>query len=219
MVMLKNPIMGKNDMVLRRRITGQEFRAADVDGDKSISGHPAVFDSPADIGGYFQEIIQRGAFDGCDMTDVLLFVNHNQGKVPLARSRRNNGNSTMTLSVDDKGLKMDARLDCENNADAKKVYSAISRGDMDGMSFCFRIAEQKWTGLDGDYPTRYISKIAKVYEVSAVNEPAYENTDIYARDKTALESARQAVDTARDQLESRDEIDIYKWKNKILGGM
>ena len=123
----------------------------------------------------------------------------------------------MTLTVDDIGLKMDADLDVENNQEARALYSAIKRGDMDGMSFCFRVKEQKWENLDTDYPTRRIMKIAKVYEVSAVNEPAYEDTDISARDKAALESARKEVETARSQsLESENELEVYRLKNRIM---
>lgn len=209
-----------------RSYARQEFRAAEggdegggegVAGTRSITGHPAVFKSPADIGGYFEEIIEPGAFDDCDMTDVLLFTNHRDMKIPLARSRRNNGNSTMTLTVDDIGLKMDADLDVENNQEARALFSAIERGDMDGMSFCFRVKEQTWDNLDTDYPTRHITKIAKVYEVSAVNEPAYADTDISARDKAALESARKAVETARSaSLESEDELEIYRLRNEIM---
>ena len=195
----------------------QEFRAIDDGGGKKrVDGHPAVFDKPADIGGMFEEIIERGAFDGCDLTDVLLFVNHRQGKIPLARSRRNNGNSTMTLDVDDIGLHMMAALDVENNAEARAVYGSIERGDMDGMSFCFRVEEEEWEKLDTDYPTRHITKIAKVYEVSAVNQPAYPDTDIAARsDKEALDNARKAVETARSK-EVETSIEAWKLKNEII---
>ncbi|MDY6300083.1 MAG: HK97 family phage prohead protease [Selenomonadaceae bacterium] len=222
-----NPATSKEDaLTCVRSYARQEFRAAEggdegdgegVAGTRSITGHPAVFNSPADIGGYFEEIIEPGAFDDCDMTDVLLFTNHRDMKIPLARSRRNNGNSTMTLTVDDIGLKMDADLDVENNQEARALFSAIERGDMDGMSFCFRVKEQTWDNLDTDYPTRHITKIAKVYEVSAVNEPAYADTDISARDKAALESARKAVETARSaSLESEDELEIYRLRNEIM---
>lgn len=195
----------------------QEFRAIDDgEGKKRVDGHPAVFDKPADIGGMFEEIIERGAFDGCDLTDVLLFVNHRQGKIPLARSRRNNGNSTMTLDVDYTGLHMTAALDVENNAEARAVYGSIERGDMDGMSFCFRVEEEEWEKLDTDYPTRHITKIAKVYEVSAVNQPAYPDTDIAARsDKEALDNARKAVETARSK-EVETSIEAWKLKNEII---
>lgn len=195
----------------------QEFRAIDDgEGKKRVDGHPAVFDKPADIGGMFEEIIERGAFDGCDLTDVLLFVNHRQGKIPLARSRRNNGNSTMTLDVDYIGLHMTAALDVENNAEARAVYGSIERGDMDGMSFCFSVEEEEWEKLDTDYPTRHITKIAKVYEVSAVNQPAYPDTDIAARsDKEALDNARKAVETARSK-EVETSIEAWKLKNEII---
>ncbi|BAL83528.1 putative phage prohead protease [Selenomonas ruminantium subsp. lactilytica TAM6421] len=201
-----------------RHYEGQEFRAVSNDtGDKVLVGHPVVYERKADIGGWFAEVIERGALDGCDMTDVLFFVNHQQSKIPLARSRRNNGSSTMTLRVDDAGLAMEARLDTENNPDARAVYSAVSRGDMDGMSFAFSVEDEEWEGLDTDYPTRHIRKIARIYEVSAVNEPAYEATDISARDKEALENAKSALENVRStELEDSDEIEVYKLKNEIL---
>ena len=200
-----------------RRYNGQEFRAGEDENGKTITGHPAVFDSQADIGGWFGEIIERGAFDDCDMTDVLLFVNHEQNKVPLARSRRNNGNSTMKLGVDDKGLTMEASLDTENNPSSRAVYSAIQRGDMDGMSFCFNVEAEEWENLDSEYPIRHITKIGKVFEVSDVNQPAYEDTNISARDKAALDNARNAVETARSQsLENDKEREVYRLRNEIL---
>ena len=203
--------------VCRRKYAGQEFRAAEQDGEKHLTGHAAVFSSPTDIAGIFEEVIDRGAFDGCDLTDVPFFVNHLENKIPLARSRNNNGNSTMKLSVDLTGLAMDARVDTENNQEARAVYSAVERGDVSGMSFSFRVKEQFWEKLDTDYPVRHIKKIAKVYEVSVVNDPAYEDTDISARDKEALESARAALDSARSkELESSKTAEVYKLRNEIL---
>jgi HK97 family phage prohead protease len=183
-------------------------------------GHAAVFNSMTDIGGWYKEIIERGAFDGCDFDDVLFFINHNTDKIPLARSRRNNGNSTMQLSVDDTGLFVHADLDAENNQEARQLHSSVDRGDIDGMSFMFRVKEDAWENLDSDMPTRRIKKISKVYEVSAVNWPAYEDTDINARDKAALDNAKLALDNARSkELENSKAVDIYKLKNKILGGI
>ena len=206
-----------NDLdVCRRKYAGQEFRAADQDGEKHLTGHPAVFNSPTDIGGYFEEVIEPGAFDGCDLTDVLFFVNHRDNKIPLARSRNNNGNSTMKLSIDLTGLVMDARVDTENNQEARAVYSAVERGDVSGMSFSFRVKEQNWDNLDTRYPTRHITKISKVYEVSVVNDPAYEDTDISARDKEALDSARAALESARSKELDSSQAEVYKLRNEIL---
>ena len=206
----------------------QTFRAVEQDGEKIIEGHPAVFNRATDIGGWFQEIIERGAFDGADMKDVPLFVNHDDDDIPLARSRNNNGNSTMTLSIDDTGLFIRAKLDVENNKDAASLYSAVSRGDVDGMSFAFRVKEQTWEGLDTDYPVRRITKFSKIFEVSAVTYPAYADTDIYARSNgQPLESGEQVLESARKKisLESEkrksleSEIEVLKIKNRILGGI
>ena len=140
-----------------------------------------------------------------------------QVKIPMARSRRNNGNSTMKLEVDDVGLLVKADLDIENNSEAKTLHSSISRGDIDGMSFAFRIKEQTWENLDTDMPTRRIQKIAKVFEVSAVNNPAYTQTDINARDKEALENAKNALDNARsNELDNSNALEIEKLRTQIL---
>jgi len=218
----------KESRTVMRCYAGQEFRAAEEDGKKVIEGHPAVFGSMTQIGKWFNEIIERGAFDKTDMTDVALFVNHNSCKIPLARSRRNNGSSTMSLKVDDKGLFMRAELDTEHNEEASKLYSAISRGDMDGMSFSFRVKEEDWEGLDEAMPTRRIKAISKVFEVSVVTYPAYEDTDIFARSKgQPLESGEQALESARKRysLESesrnkeKEAVECLRLRNRIIGGI
>lgn len=193
------------------------------DGIREVKGHAAVFGQTTSIGDWFDETIERGAFEGCDLTDVPLLTNHDFDKVPLARSRRNNGSSTMTLSIDDKGLLIDAKLDTRNNPEAAALYSAISRGDVDGMSFCFVVAEETWDWSDEDHPKRTINKISKVYEVSAVTFPAYEDTDISARsDKEALDNARQLLESKREEerkaVETANEIEMLKIQNRILGG-
>lgn len=190
------------------------------DGIRELKGHAAVFNQPADIGGWFSETIAPGAFDTTDFTDVPLFVNHDVSKIPLARSRRNNGSSTMTLSVDNEGLAIDARIDT-HNPDAAALFSAVQRGDITGMSFCFTVEKDEWDFTNEEYPSRVIKYIKKVYEVSVVNEPAYEDTDISARDRSALENARKAVETARRASADAEkaEIELLKIKNRIIGGI
>ena len=210
-----------DDLLIRRNYNIFDIMTRsqeDDNGIKKIEGHPVVFEQTTDIGGYFYEVIDRGAFDECDLTDVLLFVNHNQNKIPLARSRRNNGNSTMHLQIDNIGLFMSADIDIDNNPEARALYSAIKRGDLDGMSFAFRIKEQEWLNLDTKMPTRRIKKFAKLYEVSAVNKPAYESTDINARDKDALENAKRELDSARSQEldNSADNLELEKEQFKFL---
>lgn len=177
---------------------------------KRVDGHAAVFGQTVSIGGYFNEVIERGAFDGCDFSDVLMCVNHDLSKVPLARSRNNNINSTLRLKTDDMGLYIEADLDTENNQDARTVVSAIDRGDIDGMSFIFLISEQKWERMDTPEPLRRVLKIKKVFEAGPVNMPAYSNTDIYSRDKGALESAQLALENARSKELDSSKLELEK---------
>lgn len=169
-----------------------------------ITGRPIVYEQKTDLG-FFDEIISAGALDKTDLTDVRFLVNHDTSRIPLARSRRNNGNSTMLLSTDEAGLFIEVWLDTANNADARALYSAVSRGDITGMSFMFAVREDEWSGLETEHPTRRIRDISTVVEVSAVTFPAYESTQINARSKEALDSARDALEKAK---EIRDEIPL-----------
>ncbi len=195
----------KTNRELIQRNYNFEIRAEqDEERGSVIVGRPIVYDSRTDIDGYFAEIIERGALKNTDLTDVRFLVNHDLSKIPLARSRRNTENSTMQLSVDDDGLGIRVVLDTENNSEARNLYSAIERGDISGMSFMFGVDAEEWEGLDSDYPTRHIKSISTVVEVSAVTFPAYESTSISARDKSALDNARLALDNARSKTVDTD---------------
>lgn len=163
-----------------------------------IEGRPIVYGIRTDLG-WFDEIIDGGALDNTDLTDVRFLVNHDLSKIPLARSRNNNMNSTMQLRPNEDGLDITARIDIENNADARALDSAVRRGDISGMSFMFFVDADAWEDLESDHPTRHITSISRVVEVSAVTFPAYEATEIYARSNEALESARQTLESARTQ--------------------
>ena len=206
---------------LEQRSYSFEVRAEETERGHVITGRPIVYNSRTDLG-WFDEIIESGALDQTDLTDVRFLVNHDTSKSPLARSRRNNGNSTMQLTVDTMGMGIRVDLDTENNAEARALYSAVERGDISGMSFMFGIRGEEWDDLDSDHPTRRIKDISTVVEVSAVTFPAYDSTEINARSKEALDSARAAVDTARQQNANpvdTGELDLLKAKTKILGGM
>ena len=202
---------------LERRSYTFDVRATEGEnGEKIITGRPIVYEEKTDLG-YFDEVIARGALDGADLRDVRFLVNHDTSMIPLARSRRNNGNSTMKLSTDFDGMSMDfVKLDVENNSDARALYSAVQRGDITGMSFMFSIDAQEWLDLESDHPTRRITKIGKVVEVSAVTFPAYDSTEISARSKEALESARLELESAREQraksVDTDDSLELAKAK-------
>lgn len=208
----------KNKKPLEQRQYAFEIRAEENDSESIITGRPIVYESKTDLG-YFDEIIHKGALDKANLTDVRFLVNHDLSKIPLARSRKNTKNSTMQLSVDDKGMTIRVTLDTENNTEARNLYSAVKRGDITGMSFMFSIDDERWEDLESDHPTRHINKIGTVVEVSAVTLPAYESTEINARDKLALDNARSAVDTARQSQQTSvdtDELAIAKQKNKNI---
>ena len=204
---------------LERRSYNFEVRAEQSEsGEAILTGRPIVYNSRTDLG-WYDEIIEVGALDGADLTDVRFLVNHDTRKIPLARSRRNNGNSTMQFSVDFEGLRLDwVKLDIENNSEARALYSAVQRGDISGMSFMFSIDDEEWEELESDHPTRRIRKIGSVVEVSAVTFPAYESTEINARSKEALDNARSALESARQQSANPVDtgLELEKLKTQTL---
>ena len=174
-----------------------------------ITGRPIVFESKTDLG-FCDEVIRRGALDEADLSDVRFLVNHNTDMIPLARSQAGNKNSTMQIQTDKDGLTMRVNLDVENNTEARALYSAVQRGDISGMSFMFTITGDEWENLDSEHPTRYINTIGQVVEVSAVTFPAYESTEISARDKRAVEEARKAIS------KRSEDVELEKLKLKYL---
>lgn len=178
-----------------------------------LTGRPIVYNSRTNLG-WYDEIIETGALDETDLKDVRFLVNHNTDMIPLARSRNNNENSTMQMSVDADGMSIRVDLDTENNADARSLYSAVSRGDISGMSFMFTVDKDEWSDQQSDHPTRTIRSIDRVFEVSAVTFPAYSSTSITARGLSeALEGAKASLESARA---AQREIDRKKQRIRIL---
>lgn len=198
---------------LERRFYDVELETREEEEMGVVVGRPIVYGQVANIG-LFDEIIMPGALDGADLTDVRLCLNHDTSYV-YARSRRNNPNSTMRLTPDMSGLMIEADLNIKSSPKAQDYYSAIKRGDMDKMSFMFSVGEDQWENLDSDHPLRKITKISNVVEVSAVTFPAYDSTEIEARSKEALENARSAVETARQQREQEVDTSLELAKAKF----
>ena len=160
----------------------KEVRALEEENKMIIEGYAVVFDEPTDIG--YIEVIERGALDNADMKDVCLKYNHEDTWLIMARTR----NKSLQLSVDDHGLKVYAELiDTQTNRD---VYKSIQAGLLTKMSFAFTVDEANWDTLDGK-DIRRIKKIAKLYDVSVVDVPAYEQTEVYARSKEAVEQEQE----------------------------
>ena len=165
--------MDKELAIKEMRIS--ELRALEnTDEDEMIiEGYAAVFETETDLG-WCKEIISRDAFNNCNMSDCVLKYNHNDNCLILARTR----NKSLELTVDNKGLKIRAKLiDTTQNRD---IYKMIKARLLDKMSFAFSVRKQ-----EGDYENdvRRITEIAQLFDVSVVDVPAYDTTDIYARGK------------------------------------
>ena len=207
--------MPKNNREIRQ--IRFEIRAAENEQHGThLIGLPIVYGQVIQYG-WRREVIDAGAVDGeTDLTDVPFLIGHNTSMVPLARSRNNNENSTMQLKRVENGLEIRVDLDTENNLDAKKLYSAVKRGDITGMSFMFTVDKSMWEDEDSDNPLRRIMHIAKVFEVSAVAFPAYDQTKLQAAGKdptlesdedpleSALKTELQQVRNARKNSERRN---------------
>lgn len=146
-----------------------QFRAEDTDdGKMEIKGYAAVFNSPETYS--YTEVIDSRAFDEADMSDVVLRYNHNDSFMVLARTR----NKSLDLNVDEKGLFMDARLQ-DDITEHKNIFNAIKSGLIDKQSFAFTVEEDDY---DYDTDTRTIKRIGKVFDVSVVDQPFYNATDV-----------------------------------------
>lgn len=148
-----------------------------------VAGYAAVFNQPADIGGYFVEVLAPGAFRAAVGRDDVVFLVNHEG-LPLARTR----SGTLTLSEDGHGLRVETVLDAED-PDVRAIVPKMRRGDLDKMSFAFRATRQQWDDTV-DPPRRTILE-AELYDVSIVTTPAYDGTEI------GLRSLEQHRDQAR----------------------
>lgn len=156
-----------------------------------------------------REKIDPNAFNECDMTDVIFNYNH-CGRV-YSRTR----NNSLELSVQSDGLHMKATLMPEDNGH-QELYRDIQSGLIDKMSFAFHVEESKWEYVEqgDDYTiyTRTITKIDKLYDVSAVDIPAYDTTSISAR--SAFDAERERRDA--ESRKNAEDLEIYKEKLLLL---
>ena len=140
----------------------------------------------------YKEVIDRNAFNETDMSDVIFNYNHG-GKV-VARNR----NNTLKLSIDANGLNIEARLD--GTEEGRKLYEEIKGGYIDRMSFCFTVKEESY---NQETHTWRVLKVDKLYDVSAVDIPAYDTTSISARSSrlAVAEKEQKALERAQLQKE------------------
>ena len=164
-----------------------EMRASDTE--HRVEGYAAVFDYEAVMYEYdgiqYKEVVDRSAFDSTQMRDVVMNYNH-EGK-PVARTK----NGTLSLAVDDRGLKISA--DLSGTEEGRRLYEEIKGGYIDQMSFAFTVNADEY---NRDTHTRRITGIKRLYDVAAVDIPAYDATSISARSFFSAEAEREAAEAA-----------------------
>ena len=173
-----------------------EVRFEETEGKMILEGYAIVFEEETLIGSEergFKEVISRSALTDTFMKDVPLKYNHMDSFLILARTK----NKSLTLSVDNIGLKVRAELiDTHSNED---VYKMVRSGLLDKMSFAFTVKKQSWD-RSGNIPVRRIESIDRLYDVSVVDLPAYDGTSIYSRSLDLVETELRALEEAdRDE--------------------
>ena len=180
-----------------------QFRAEEQEEKMEIKGYAAVFNSPETYG--YTEVIAPTAFDEADMKDVVLRYNHEDTFMVLARTR----NNSLKLNVDEKGLFMEATLqdDIQSHRD---IFNAIKSGLIDKQSFAFVVDEDEY---DYDTDTRTITRIGKVFDVSVVDQPFYNATDV-----SVARNQNDEFLTRRDELRKEEENKraLQEAKDKLL---
>lgn len=187
-----------------------QFRAVEDTEQMEIKGYAAVFNSPETYD--YTEVIDSRAFDETDMSDVVLRYNHNDSFMVLARTR----NKSLNLSVDEKGLMIDATLQ-DDISDHRNIYNAIKSGLIDKQSFAFTVEDDEY---DYDTDTRTIKKIGKLFDVSVVDQPFYNSTDVsVAREQNNefLEKRAELREEHEKQLEEeKKQEELRKAKDELL---
>lgn len=180
-----------------KEIRVKELRAAE-DEEMTVEGYAVVYNNVTDLG-WCKEVVDRNAFNDCDMSDVCMKYNHLDNVLIMARTR----NKSLELINDEHGLRIRAKLiDTQNNKD---IFKAIKEGLLDKMSFAFVVRKQEW---DYETDTRTILSIEKLFDVSVVDVPAYDNTEIYARSKETYEREKEQY--------KANQLELEKEKIKLL---
>lgn len=177
------------------RMLNQQFRAVDNEENKMIiEGYAIVFNQPATYD--YTEIISEKSLDNTDMSDVVLRYNHNDSFIVLARTR----NKSLELIPDENGLKIRATLQ-EDITDHVNIYNAIRSQLIDKQSFAFTVRAFEY---DYETDTRTITDIDKLYDVSVVDQPFYEGTDV------SISRDIKAEDFIEERKQIRQKIEKLK---------
>jgi uncharacterized protein len=172
----------------RRVVTGAELRAKTSDSAPKLAGYAALFNTASDDLGGFTEVIMPGAFRGAiPKSDIRALFNHDPNFV-MGRNKA----GTLTVAEDNRGLSMEVTP--PDVQWVRDLLVSVERGDIDQMSFGFRVAKggDEWLYTD-DAVTRTITEIEELFDVAVVTYPAYPDTDVAVRSLDAWKVAHQTV--------------------------
>lgn len=186
----------KNRLLRQMRCRGTQFRAAETEGKKHIEGYFAVFGSTYELWPGATESIDPGAFEGALDDDIRALINHDTTLV-LGRTKA----GTLELKVDQKGLWGRAEIN-EKDQDAMNLYARVERGDVDQCSFGFDILEEDTT-YNEDGSVHWTIKRVKLYEVSVVTFPAYEDTSVQARKRDYEQIKKRQIEKWKSERRER----------------
>jgi uncharacterized protein len=182
-----------------KRTYNIESRTDEGDGRK-VSGYAAIYRSTSNELWGFEEIIEAGAFDNADLSDVRALFNHDPNQI-LART----SSGTMKLESDETGLRYEFEM--PDTTLGRDLLVMMKRGDISQSSLAFTIKEDEWEEREGALPLRHIRQIDRVYDVSPVTYPAYEKTSVTARSFQVFQDEK-AQAAANDDIELETEIFI-----------
>ena len=156
--------------------------------DRTVEGYALVFNSESNDLGGFTELIEPTALDGVlERSDIFCLLDHSKNRGVLARSK--NGSGSLTLEVDDKGLKY--RFKAPKTSLGDELLEALERRDITSSSFAFQIKNDKWEKRSTGVYVRTITSFDQLFDVSPVYQPAYEGTTV---DKRGLEAIHKLED-------------------------
>ncbi len=155
-----------------RTFNVQDLELRQEGDDNVVVGYGSVFNTLSNELGGFREIISEGAFDGRLNDDVRFLINHDG--LPLARTT----NGTLKLTTDERGLKYEARV--ANTSLGRDLLELMRNGTINQSSFAFVVEDDSWEMRDG-INVRTINKVSRLYDVSAVTYPAYEEASVALR--------------------------------------
>lgn len=185
----------ENRVAYQVRSTQPKFETREADGEMYISGYFAVFNSEYEMWTGAVESIADTAFDGALADDIRCLIDH-ETRLVLGRNK----NGTLTLKVDARGLWGEVRIN-PNDQDAVNLYERVKRGDVDQCSFGFDILDEEFE--DRGDSVKWTIKKVKLYEVSVVTFPAYEETSVSARKRQLGEIKKRSIEAWKQRALKR----------------